>query len=66
MAASLVILLVALVLVAAAGAVTTVVLLRRQKSRPALRPGPRPRRPYDDQSAERVDRPEELNGPRFR
>jgi len=64
--ASLVILLVALVLVAAAGAVTTVMLLRRQNYDRRYGPVPRPRRPYDDQPAERFDRPEELNGPRFR
>lgn len=61
---SLVILLVALVLVAAAGGATAVVLLRRRNYDRRYGPVPPPRRPYDDQPAERFDRPEELNGPR--
>jgi flagellar basal body-associated protein FliL len=64
--ASLVILLVALILVAAAGGMTAVVLLRRRNYDRRYGPVPPPRRPYDDQPAERSDQPEELHGPRSR
>jgi hypothetical protein len=64
--AGLIVLLAVLALAAAAGGVTAVMLLRRRRYDRRYGPVPAPRRPYDDEPAERFSRTGETSGPRYR